>query len=133
MSDYATVQDIIDLKRNLTADEQTRAGNLIPIISNLIRAEAIKTGRDYDEMIADTPVLADVAKSVVCDVVIRELNTPGTQLPATSYSEAAGGVSVSYSTPNSSGAIKLWPSDMKTLGLRRQKIDALDLMKRREA
>lgn len=133
MSDYATVQDIIDLKRNLTADEQTRAGNLIPIISNLIRAEAIKTGRDYDEMIADTPVLADVAKSVVCDVVIRELNTPGTQLPATSYSEAAGGVSVSYSTPNSSGAIKLWPSDLKTLGLRRQKIDALDLMKRREA
>lgn len=132
MSDYATVQDIIDLKRNLTADEQTRAGNLIPIISNLIRAEAIKTGRDYDEMIADTPVLADVAKSVVCDVVIRELNTPGTQLPTTSYSEAAGGVSLSYSLPNTSGAIKLWPSDLKTLGLKRQKIDALSLMKRRE-
>ena len=132
MSDYATVQDIIDLKRNLTAGEQTRAGNLIPIISNLIRAEAIKTGRDYDEMIADTPVLADVAKSVVCDVVIRELNTPGTQLPTTSYSEAAGGVSLSYSLPNTSGAIKLWPSDLKTLGLKRQKIDALSLMKRRE-
>lgn len=132
MSDYATVQDIINLKRPLINDEQTRAGYLIPIISNLIRAEAKKTGRDYDQMIESMPVLADAAKSVVCDVVIRELNTPGTQLPATSYSEAAGGVSLSYSTPNSSGAIKLWPSDLKTLGLRRQKIGALNLMNRRE-
>lgn len=132
MSDYATVQDVINLKRPLTADEQTRAECLIPIISNLIRIEATKTGRDYDRMIADLPILADAAKSVVCDVVIRELNTPGTQLPTTSYSEAAGGVSLSYSLPNTSGAIKLWPSDLKTLGLKRQKIDALSLMKRRE-
>ena len=131
MSDYATVTDVINLKRPLTADEQTRAGYLIPIISNLIRVEAQRTGRDYDEMIAATPILADVAKSVVCDVVIRELNTPDNQLPVASYSEAAGGVSQSYSLPNSSGAIKLWPSDMKALGLRVQKIDALNLMKKR--
>lgn len=133
MSDYATVQDVINLKRPLTADEQTRAEYLIPVISNLIRIEAAKTGRDYDLMIEQMPILADAAKSVVCDVVIRELNTPGTQLPTTSYSEAAGGVSLSYSLPNTSGAIKLWPSDLKTLGLKRQKIDALNLMKRREA
>lgn len=75
--------------------------------------------------------LAEVARAVVCDVVMRELNTPGTQLPATSYSESAGGVSQSYSLPNSSGAIKLWPSDLKALGLKRQKIDSLNLMKKR--
>ena len=131
MSDYATVQDVINLKRPLTNDEQTRAGYLIPVISNLIRVEAMRTGRDYYAMIAATPILADVAKSVVCDVVIRELNTPGNQLPVASYSEAAGGVSQSYSLPNSSGAIKLWPSDFKALGLRVQKIDALNLMKKR--
>lgn len=131
MSDYATVQDVINLKRALTNEEQTRAGYLIPVISNLIRAEAMRTGRDYDQMIERMPVLADVAKSVVCDVVIRELNTPGNQLPVASYSEAAGGVSQSYSLPNSSGAIKLWPSDLKALGLRVQKIDALNLMKKR--
>lgn len=131
MSDYATVQDVINLKRALTNEEQTRAGYLIPVISNLIRAEAMRTGRDYDQMIEGMPVLADVAKSVVCDVVIRELNTPGNQLPVASYSEAAGGVSQSYSLPNSSGAIKLWPSDLKALGLRVQKIDALNLMKKR--
>ena len=131
MSEYATIQDVINLKRSLTSEEQTRAGYLIPIISNLIRVEAQRTGRDYDQMIAETPILADVAKSVTCDVVIREINTPGTQLPATSYSEGAGGVTQSYTLPNSSGAIKLWPSDMKALGLKVQKIDALNLMKAR--
>lgn len=131
MSAYATVQDVVNLKRPLTAEEQTRAGYLIPIVSSLIRVEAQRTGRDYDQMIVDTPILADVAKSVICDVVVRELNTPGTQLPATSYSEGAGGVTQSYTLPNSSGAIKLWPSDLKALGLRVQKIDALNLMKKR--
>ena len=131
MSDYATIQDVINLKRSLTSEEQTRAGYLIPIISNLIRVEAQRTGRDYDQMIVETPILADVAKSVTCDVVIREINAPGTQLPATSYSEGAGGVTQSYTLPNSSGAIKLWPSDMKALGLKVQKIDALNLMKKR--
>lgn len=194
MSNYATVTDIQNLKRSLTSAEQTRAEKLIPIICSLIRFEAKKTGRDFDQMIYESelvPViddfegngtktefiltnapqgdititvdgiettdyevsgrtvtfneaptgeilityvyraLADVAKGVVCDVVIRELNTPDMQLPATSYSEAAGGVSQSYRLPNSSGSIKLWPSDLKALGLKRQMISSLDLMKPR--
>lgn len=198
MADYATVSDIQTLKRTLTLDEQTRAAALIPLICSLIRFEAKKTGRDYDEMIysselvpvidsfngdgetvtftlSTTPqaieyvavngtqlssddysvsgneitltdtltssdellvaysyrALADIAKGVVCDVVMRELNTPGNQLPATSYSESAGSVSQSYSLPNSSGSIKLWPSDLKALGLKRQQIGSLNLMKKR--
>ena len=194
MSNYATVTDIQELKRSLTQAEQARAEKLIPIICSLIRFEAKKTGRDFDQMIyeselvsnidafigdgvkvsytlsatpqgditvtiegtetdaftvsgktvtfAEAPTgeilvtydyraLSDVVKGVVCDVVIRELNTPGMQLPATSYSEAAGGVSQSYSLPNSSGSIKLWPSDLKALGLKRQQISSLDLMKPR--
>ncbi len=191
--DYATVADIQALKRPLTAPEQTRAAALIPVVSDLIRHEAKKTGRDFDNMIyvsdlvgicdvftgdgtavtftltrvpASTPAisvddvtvpaddytingttltftsaptgeimavyqyraLAEVARAVVCDVVMREINTPGTQLPATSYSESAGSVSQSYSLPNASGAIKLWASDLKTLGLMRQQIGALNLM-----
>jgi len=194
MSDYATINDITQLKRSLTSDEQNRARHLIPIISSLIRYEAKKSGRDFDEMIYQSELvsivdafigdgedatftlsnfsqgevvvtvngeewnpngytivgrtltfsglipsgeilvmyqyraLADVVRGVVCDIVMRELNTPGNQLPATSYSETAGSVSQSYSLPNSSGSIKLWPSDLKTLGLKRQKIDAIDLM-----
>lgn len=189
--DYATVTDIQELKRALSLDEQTRAAKLIPIVCSLIRFEAKKTGRNYDDMIFhselipvvdmfegngtqtefalsykpqglvlitidgedaiggysivgktltfdnapegeilvmyDYRALAEIAKAVVCDVVMRELNTPGYQLPATQYSESAGSVSQSFSLPNSSGAIKLWNSDIKALGLRRQKIDAIDL------
>lgn len=130
MSDYATVQDIQDLKRALTSEEQSRAANLIPIICNEIRELAFRQGKDFDAMIVADPYLASVAKAVVCDAVVRELNTPGYQLPATSYSESAGSVSQSYSLPNASGAIKLWPSDLKALGLKRQLLGAIDLRTR---
>lgn len=130
MSDYATVQDIQNLKRALTSEEQTRAGYLIPIISSIIRAKGKSVGKDIDAMVSADPDYANIAKAVTCDVVIRELNTPGFQLPATSYSESAGSVSQSYSLPNSSGAIKLWPSDEKALGLKRQQLGAIDMRTR---
>lgn len=132
MADYATVQDIQDLKRPLSLDEQARAANLIPIICSEIRAYARGMSKDFDQMVTDDPDLANIAKGVVCDVVIRELNTPGNQLPATSYSEGAGSVSQSFTLPNSSGSVKLWPSDLKALGLKRQQIGALNLMKPRK-
>lgn len=127
MADYATVADVQNMKRTLSAAEQERATYLLPVVSDIIRYEATKVGKDFDEMISESPVLASVAKAVTVDVVMRELNTPGTQLPSTSYSEAAGGVSQSYSLPNASGRIALWPSDLKALGLRRQQIGALNL------
>lgn len=127
MADYATVQDIINLKRPLTAAEQTRAGYLLPVVSDAIRYEAQKVGMDFDAMIAEDPILATVAKAVTVDVVMRELNTPGAQLPATQYSEGAGGINQSYTLPNASGRIALWPSDLKSLGLRRQQIGSLPL------
>lgn len=128
MADFATVQDIIDLKRSLTSDEQTRADALLPIVSDCIRYEAHKVGKDIDEMIAMDEILENVVKAVTVDVVMRELNTPGVQLPATSYSESAGGVSQSFTLPNASGRIALWPSDLKALGLRRQKIGSISMM-----
>jgi hypothetical protein len=130
MSDYATVTDIITLKRNLTSEEQARAQNLIPVICSVIRLKGKEVGKDVDALVAD-PDYANVVKGVVCDAVMRELNTPGNMLPATSYSEGAGSVSQSYSLPNSSGSIKLWPSDLKTLGFRKQQIGALNLMPNR--
>lgn len=130
MSDYATVQDIQNLKRALTSEEQTRAGYLIPIISSIIRERGNCVGKDVDTLVSTDPDYANVVKAVTCDVIIRELNTPGYQLPATSYSESAGSVSQSYSLPNSSGAIKLWPSDEKALGFKRQQLGAIDMRTR---
>ena len=126
-SDFATVEDIVHLKRTLTASEQERAGYLLPIVSDAIRFEARKVGKDADALVAEDTVFASIAKSVTVDVVMRELNTPGTQLPATQYAESAGSVSLSYSLPNGSGRIALWPSDLKSLGFRRQQIGSLPL------
>ena len=44
MSDYATVTDIITLKRNLTSEEQARAQNLIPVICSVIRLKGKEVG-----------------------------------------------------------------------------------------
>lgn len=75
-------------------------------------------------------LLLHIAKTVTVDVVMRELNTPGAQLPTTSYSESAGGISQSFLLPNASGRIALWPSDLKALGLKKQVIGMIDLMRR---
>ncbi len=130
MSDYATVQDIMNLKRALTSEEMNRAIYLIPMVSSLIRVKGKSVGKDIDQMVADDPDYANIVKCVTCDVVMRELNTPGNMLPATSFSEGAGSVNQSYSLPNSSGAIKLWPSDEKALGLRKQLLGAIDMRTR---
>ena len=60
MSIYATVEDIQTLKRPLTASEQERAEALLPVVSSLIRYEAKKTGRDFDEMIMRSGLCATV-------------------------------------------------------------------------
>ena len=127
MADFATVADIIHLKRALTAAETARAEYLLPVVSDIIRFEAQKVGKDADALVAADPAFANVVKAVTVDVVMRELNTPGTQLPATQYAESAGSVSMSYSIPNGSGRIALWPSDLKSLGFRRQQIGTLPL------
>ena len=127
MADFASVTDIQNLKRTLSNAEQTRATALLPIVSDIIRFEAQKVGKDADALVAADPAFANVVKAVTVDVVMRELNTPGTQLPATQYAESAGSVSMSYSIPNGSGRIALWPSDLKTLGFRRMQIGSLPL------
>lgn len=127
MASFATLSDIQALKRELTMPEQIRATNLLPVVSDTIRFEARKIGKDVDALVAEDPAFANVVKAVTVDVVMRELNTPGTQLPATQYAESAGSVSLSYSLPNGSGRIALWPSDLKSLGFRRQQIGSLPL------
>ncbi|MBR0455645.1 MAG: hypothetical protein IJJ01_03180 [Firmicutes bacterium] len=128
MSDFATVSDIINLKRPLTADEQTRAEALLPLISDIIRVAGESAGQDIDALVADSTEYANVVKSVTVGVVLRELDTPAGMLPATQSTESAGGLSLTYTLPNASDTIRLWPSDLKLLGLKKQRIGVLELM-----
>lgn len=126
-SDFATVQDIMNLWRALTAAEQTRATSLIPVICSSLRTEAKKVGKDLDAMIAADEDLAAVAKSVVVDVVARTLMTSTDQEPMTQYSESALGYSVSGSFLVPGGGLFIKKSELARLGLRRQRIGVMEI------
>lgn len=126
MADYATVQDVQDLWRTLSAAEQTRAENLIPVVCSSLRQEAAKVGKDLDEMIYADPDLAEVAKSVTVDVVARTLMTSTNQEPLSQFSQTALGYSVSGTYLVPGGGLFIKKSELARLGLRRQRIGVIN-------
>lgn len=126
MSDFATVQDVIDLKRALSTDESTRAGKLIPVICDSLRYEASKVGKDLDAMISADSALATVAKSVVVDIVMRELMTSTEDEPMTQMSQSAMGYTISGTYLSPGGGLFIKKSELARLGLRRQRYGVID-------
>ena len=53
MIDFATLEDVNELWRKLTPDESERAEKLLPIVSDSLRYEADKVGKDLDNMIKE--------------------------------------------------------------------------------
>jgi len=127
MSNFATIEDINTLWRPMTTDESTRADALLPIVSDSLREEAIKVGKDLDAMIEERPTLASVAKSVTVDVVARTLMTSTNSEPATQFSESALGYSVSGTYLVPGGGLFIKKSELSRLGLRRQRLGVIDL------
>ena len=68
MEPFATIQDLTQLWRALKPEENERAGALLEIVSDSLRVEANKVGRDLDKMIEENKSYANVVKSVVIDV-----------------------------------------------------------------
>ena len=126
MSDYATVNDIIALKRPLTAEEQERAALLIPIVCDSLRLEAEKVGKDLDALVEGTSYLASVAKSVTVDVVMRVVRTSTDGEPMTQVGESAVGCSVSGTYLVPGGGLFIKRSELKRLGLTRQKYGVIE-------
>ena len=128
MSDYATVQDVIDLWRPLSQDEQTRTAKLIPLVCDELRVEAQKVGKDLDLMVSLDPALASVAKTVTVDVVSRVLRTSTDGDPMTQESQAANGYSWSgtYAIPGGGIANAIMKNDLKRLGLRCQRYGVIE-------
>lgn len=128
MSDYATVQDVIDLWRPLSQDEQTKTAKLIPLVCNGLRVEAQKVGKDLDAMVSASTQLASVAKEVTVDVVSRILRQSTDGDPMTQESQAAGGYSWSgtYAIPGGGMANAIMKNDLKRLGLRVQRYGVID-------
>ena len=131
---FATVEDISTLWRPLTADEQTRATALLPLISDALRNEATKVGKNLDEM-AEDETYANVVKLVTVDVTARVLrqNTSGDAM--TQETQAAGGYSWSgtYAVPGGGIANAILYNDLKRLGLQRQQYGSIFLWQESQA
>ena len=128
MSNYATVQDIIDRYRALSQDEQTRANVLLTDVSSHIRYEASREGKDYDAIVAADTDLARVATQVTADVVYRILRQSIDGDPMTQESQAAGGYSWSgtFAVPGGGIAGAFLRKDWAALGLHKQKYGVIE-------
>lgn len=124
--EYASLNDVTAMFRELTAAEQTRAEALIPVICSSLRAEAAKVGKDLDTMVEEDPDLALVAKSVTVDVLARVLMTSTDQEPMSQISQAALGYSMSGTFLVPGGGLFIKKSELARLGLRRQRIGVID-------
>lgn len=126
MTPFATVDDLNKLWRNLKPDEQTRAEKLLETVSNRLRYEAEKVGKNIDVMIEESEVYKDVVRSVTVDIVARTLMTSTDQEPTTQYSESALGYSVQGTFLNPGGGIFIKRDELKALGLRKQRYGVID-------
>lgn len=126
MADFATINDVTELWRPLSADEQDRAGALLPVISDSLRVEANKVGKNLDTLVQNDSALANVARSVTVDVVARSLMTSTDSEPMTQTSESALGYSVSGTYLVPGGGLFIKNSELARLGLRRQKYGVID-------
>lgn len=127
MAAYATVNDLALLWRRMTAEEQTRAAELLDIVSAEIRLKGKRCGKDVDSMAAADADYSGVLKSVVCDVVARSLISDTDAAPMTQFSQSAGGYSVSGTFLNAGGGIFVKKSEWSRLGLRNQSYGGLSV------
>ncbi len=126
MADFATIDDITNLWRPMTPAETDRATALLPVVSDNLRIEADKVGKDLDEMVADNETYANVVKSVVVDIVSRALMTSTNQEPMTQMSESALGYSFQGSFLVPGGGLFIKKSELARLGLRKQRYGVID-------
>ena len=123
---YATIRDVTALWRKMTDEEQDRAERLLSVVSDCLRAEAAKVGKDLDLMIDEIDGLDAVARSVTVDVVARTLMTSTSQEPMTQLTQSAGGYSASGTFLVPGGGLFIKKSELARLGLRRQRYGVME-------
>lgn len=127
MEAFATIIDVEKIFRQLSTSEMKKAMELLPLVSDSIRQEAIKVGKDIDKMLESGLLLDNVVKSVVVDVVARALMTSTNTEPMTQVSQSALGYSVSGTYLVPGGGLFIKKSELARLGLRRQRYGGIEL------
>lgn len=127
MTNFATTDDVILLWRQLSVDEIKRAEALLETVSDTLRLEASKVGKNLDEMILETPYFATVLKSVTVDIVARTLMTATQGEPMSQESQSALGYTWSGTYLVPGGGLFIKDSELKRLGLKKQRYGGIKL------
>lgn len=128
METFATIDDLTALWRLLKSDESRRALKLLEVVSDTLRIEAERVGKNLDIMVENSQPYANVVKSVTADIVARTLMTSTDQEPMIQMTESALGYSFSGSYLVPGGGLFIKDSELKRLGLtKKQKIGVIEL------
>lgn len=129
MENLASVNDVNSLWKHLSNAEQEQVEALLPIVSDSLRQEAKRVGKDLDKMIAKGEILPNVVKSVVVDIISRYLDQLSSDNASTlsQESQSALGYSWSGTYVNTGGGMSILKKDLKRLGLIRQRFGMVDL------
>lgn len=131
MSAFASLTDVIALTgKAYTSADQERIMALLPLVSDALRYEATKVGKDIDAMVETSETYASVVKMVACDVVSRVMRQSMDGEPMSQESQAAIGYSWSgtYAIPGGGIANSIMRNDLKRLGLKQQRIGVVPLI-----
>lgn len=122
---YLSIDELMTLWRPLKQDEIERARALIDKAEANFKVEAKRVNKDIDELVKDKDYL-DLYKSIVCDVVARNLMTSTDQEPMVQSAESALGYSFSGTYLVPGGGLFIKKDEYKRLGLRTQKYGVID-------
>lgn len=122
-----TIGQVESLFRPLDESEKKKAEALIPVVIASLKQEARNSGQDLEQMITDGDLFFEVFLSVVVDVVGRTLLTSTHDEPMTQMSQSALGYTVSGSFLVPGGGLFIKKSELRRLGLRKQKIRMVSL------
>lgn len=129
MSAFATFEDVTSITgKAYSSAEEDRINVLLPLVSDALRQEAIKVGKDLDDMVEESVSYASVVKLVTVDVVCRGMRQSTDGEPMTQESQSAIGYSWSgiYAIPGGGIAGSIMKNDLKRLGLRRQQYGVIE-------
>lgn len=118
--------DLISRWRTMTSDELTKAQVLIDDYEAYLHLFAKDKGVDLDELLEDTSYKR-VFTAVVCDCVANEMVSTISAPAQTQFSESGLGYSVSGTYLNPSGGLFIRNTQLKQLGLMKQKIKAVEV------
>lgn len=125
---FATTNDINEIWRQLKPQEEVRAEKLLELVSDSLRMEADKVGKDLDEMIKAKTYFLNVVKSVTVDVVARTLMTSTDSEPLSQESQSALGYTWSGTYLVPGGGLFIKKSELARLGLKGQRRRAVDMI-----